>query len=153
LKVEGLTCFNNLNLESLHQPFYVLVFFFRDRVPKKASPGWLSTVILLISASWAAWITGVSHWHMALISSLLAALSRLYTTLHLCCPTTEHLPMAGELTAMVTSLLPELWLILNEQGKIRKLTHCPEGNDLHNLHALPSCQIYFCLPHILRSAF
>jgi hypothetical protein len=27
--------------------------------------GWLRTVILLISASWVARVTGVSHWHPA----------------------------------------------------------------------------------------
>jgi hypothetical protein len=35
--------------------------FFQDRVSWTSCPGWLQTVILLISASWVARITGVSH--------------------------------------------------------------------------------------------
>jgi hypothetical protein len=41
------------------------LFFFRHRVPQTIFPGWLWTVILLISASWIARITGVSHQHPA----------------------------------------------------------------------------------------
>jgi hypothetical protein len=37
--------------------------FFRDRVSWTISPGWLWITILLISASWVARITGVSHQH------------------------------------------------------------------------------------------
>jgi hypothetical protein len=39
--------------------------FFRDRVSWTICPGWLQTSILLISASWVARITGVSHQHPA----------------------------------------------------------------------------------------
>jgi hypothetical protein len=35
--------------------------FFWDRVSQTICPGWLRKVILLISASWVARITGVSH--------------------------------------------------------------------------------------------
>jgi hypothetical protein len=37
--------------------------FFRDRVSRTICPGWLRTAILLISASWVARTTSVSHWH------------------------------------------------------------------------------------------
>jgi hypothetical protein len=36
--------------------------FFWDRVSWTICPSWLRTLILLISASWVARITGVSHW-------------------------------------------------------------------------------------------
>jgi hypothetical protein len=45
-----------LHLEPLHQPFFDDGFF-QDRVSQTISPGWLWTVILLISASWVATIT------------------------------------------------------------------------------------------------
>jgi hypothetical protein len=35
---------------------------FQDRVSQTVGPHWLQTVILLISASWIAKITGVSNW-------------------------------------------------------------------------------------------
>jgi hypothetical protein len=38
---------------------------FWDRVLWTICPGWPRTVILLISASWVARITGMSHWHLA----------------------------------------------------------------------------------------
>jgi hypothetical protein len=38
--------------------------FFRDRVSWTIFPSWLQTLILLISASWVVWITGVSHCHL-----------------------------------------------------------------------------------------
>jgi hypothetical protein len=44
-------------------PALFCVGFFWDRVSQTISPGWLQTSILLISASWVARITGVSHWH------------------------------------------------------------------------------------------
>jgi hypothetical protein len=52
-----------LHLESLHQPFYVMgfFFFFWDKVSQTIFLGWLWTGILLISASWVGRITGVSH--------------------------------------------------------------------------------------------
>jgi hypothetical protein len=49
-----------LHPESLHQPFFVIGFF-RDRVLWTICLGWLCTVILLISASRVARITGMSH--------------------------------------------------------------------------------------------
>jgi hypothetical protein len=39
--------------------------FFWDRVSWTNCMGWLWNVLLLISASWVAWITGVTHQHMA----------------------------------------------------------------------------------------
>jgi hypothetical protein len=59
-----------LHLEPLHQPFFVEGFF-RDRVSWIVCPGWLWTVILLISASWVARITGVSHWHLGHLEFLI----------------------------------------------------------------------------------
>jgi hypothetical protein len=50
-----------LHLEPLHKPFFVI--FFWDRVCWTICPGWLRTMILLISASWEARIIGVSHRH------------------------------------------------------------------------------------------
>jgi hypothetical protein len=40
--------------------FFVIGFFW-DRVSQTVCPDWLQTEILLISASWVARITGVSH--------------------------------------------------------------------------------------------
>jgi hypothetical protein len=45
-------------------PFLYWLFFW-DRVSQTICPDWLQTVILLISASWIAGITGVSHWRPA----------------------------------------------------------------------------------------
>jgi hypothetical protein len=39
--------------------------FFQDRVSWTICPDWLWTMIFLISASWVARITGVSHWRPA----------------------------------------------------------------------------------------
>jgi hypothetical protein len=49
-----------LQLETL-QPGLFCKQFFQDRVSRVICPGWLWTVILLISASWVARITGMSH--------------------------------------------------------------------------------------------
>jgi hypothetical protein len=57
-------CSGPLPLEPLHQPFYFCDEFFRERVLWTICPGWLRTVILLISASWVARITDVNHWHL-----------------------------------------------------------------------------------------
>jgi hypothetical protein len=38
--------------------------FFEIKSQRTGCPGWLWTAILLISASWVARITGVSHWHL-----------------------------------------------------------------------------------------
>jgi hypothetical protein len=51
----------SLHLEPLHQPFFVKVFFFWDRILWTICQGWLWIMILLISTSWVARITGVSH--------------------------------------------------------------------------------------------
>jgi hypothetical protein len=48
---------------------------FRDRVLQTICSGWLQTVILLISASWAAGITGMSHRHPAKKKNLFKILS------------------------------------------------------------------------------
>jgi hypothetical protein len=53
-----------LPLESLCQPFFC-VGYFRYRDSWTICLGWHQTMILLISASWVARITGVSHWHPA----------------------------------------------------------------------------------------
>jgi hypothetical protein len=45
-----------------HSTSHVLCCFFQNRVSQTVCLGWLWTVILLISASWVARITGVSHW-------------------------------------------------------------------------------------------
>jgi hypothetical protein len=50
----------DLYLEPLHQPIFVKDFF-QDRVLWTICQGWLQTMILLISASWVARITGGSH--------------------------------------------------------------------------------------------
>jgi hypothetical protein len=52
-----------LHPEPFHQPFFVKVFFW-DRVSWTIYPSWLWTTILLISASWVARITSVSHQHL-----------------------------------------------------------------------------------------
>jgi hypothetical protein len=44
-------------------------FFLKDSVSRTICLGWLRTVILLITASWVARITGVSHWHPARMCS------------------------------------------------------------------------------------
>jgi hypothetical protein len=56
-----------LNFEPLHWSFLV-VGFFRDKVWWTVWPGWLQTAILLITASWVARITGVSHWCLAVLN-------------------------------------------------------------------------------------
>jgi hypothetical protein len=45
--------------------------FFRDRVSQTICLGWLQTLILLISASWVARITGMSHQSVAITSYFL----------------------------------------------------------------------------------
>jgi hypothetical protein len=44
--------------------------YFRDRVSRAIYPGWLRTMILLISASWVARVTGMNHQPPALFCSL-----------------------------------------------------------------------------------
>jgi hypothetical protein len=53
-----------LHPESLHEPFFCDGFS-QDRVSWAICLGWFRTSILLISASWADRITGVSHWSLA----------------------------------------------------------------------------------------
>jgi hypothetical protein len=48
------------HFESLHQPYFCEGFF-KIGSCGTICPGWLRTAILLISASWVARITGVSH--------------------------------------------------------------------------------------------
>jgi TRAP-type C4-dicarboxylate transport system permease large subunit len=48
--------------------------FFQDRVSWTICPGWLHTVVLLISAFWVARTTGISHQHSAEPSSILSYL-------------------------------------------------------------------------------
>jgi hypothetical protein len=52
--------FKAYNLSS-PQPFFVIGFF-RGRVLQNVCLGWLWTSSLLISVSWVARITGISHW-------------------------------------------------------------------------------------------
>jgi hypothetical protein len=52
------------HLEPVHQPFR-RYFFFRVRVSQTICLGWLRTSTLLISASFVARITGMSHQHPA----------------------------------------------------------------------------------------
>jgi hypothetical protein len=73
-----------LHLESLHQSFFVKGFF--KRGSQTTCLSWLQTTILLISASLAARITGMSHQHMALcygVSTHLNFLSGLSPNLNL----------------------------------------------------------------------
>jgi hypothetical protein len=51
----------DLHLEPLHQSFFCDGFF-QDRVSWTICLGWFPTMISLISASWEARITGMSHW-------------------------------------------------------------------------------------------
>jgi hypothetical protein len=53
-----------LYLEQLHHSFFC-VRYFRDSILRTICLGWLQTTILLISASWVASVTGVSHWRPA----------------------------------------------------------------------------------------
>jgi hypothetical protein len=53
-----------LHLELLHQPYFWKGFF-EIGSHGTICPIWLQTSILLISASWVARITGVSHWYLA----------------------------------------------------------------------------------------
>jgi hypothetical protein len=65
---------------------------FWNRVPWTICPGWLQTVILLISASWVARITGVSHrcWLQLRFLFLLARLNKHdFKELYLC-PISPH---------------------------------------------------------------
>jgi hypothetical protein len=48
-----------------HQAPLFCAGFFRDRVLQTIWLGWLRTTVLLISVSWVARITGVSHWFPA----------------------------------------------------------------------------------------
>jgi hypothetical protein len=50
--------------------------YFRDTVSRTISPGWLRTVIVLISASCVARITCVSHWCLTSVISLLCCSER-----------------------------------------------------------------------------
>jgi hypothetical protein len=58
-----------LPLKPLHQPFFFCDGFFFPEIGswELFAPGWLWTVILLISVSCVARIIGVSHWCLALL--------------------------------------------------------------------------------------
>jgi hypothetical protein len=43
-----------------------LHWYFWDRLSQTICMGWLWTTVLLISASWVARVTGVSHWCLAM---------------------------------------------------------------------------------------
>jgi hypothetical protein len=45
----------------------VVIFFFRIESCELFAWGWLQTVMLVISASWVARISRMSHWHLALL--------------------------------------------------------------------------------------
>jgi hypothetical protein len=66
----------SLNLEPLHQPYFCEGFF-KIGSHRTIYPGWFWTMILLISTSWVARITGVSHRHPAWDGILLTFLPRL----------------------------------------------------------------------------
>jgi hypothetical protein len=53
-------------LNSVPTTWATLPLFFWARVSQTICPGWLGTPILLISASWVARITGLSHQHLAI---------------------------------------------------------------------------------------
>jgi hypothetical protein len=55
----------DLHLEPLHQPYFCEGFF-EIGSHRTICQGWLWTAIFLISASWVAKITGVSHWRPAI---------------------------------------------------------------------------------------
>jgi hypothetical protein len=50
-----------------HYTSPIFVKGFQDRVSRTVCPGWFQTTILLISASWVARITGMSHWRPAVL--------------------------------------------------------------------------------------
>jgi hypothetical protein len=56
-------CLNSGPISPATPPALFLWWVFQDMVSWTICPGWLRTMILLISASWVARITGVSHWH------------------------------------------------------------------------------------------
>jgi hypothetical protein len=58
--------------------------FSRDQCSWAVCPGWLLTMILLISASWLARITGLSHWHPAKNSLLIKSGILLGTSVWFC---------------------------------------------------------------------
>jgi hypothetical protein len=60
----GFELSQGLHLEPLHQPYF-FEGFFEIGAHWTICSGWLWTMILLISASWVARITGLSHWHLA----------------------------------------------------------------------------------------
>jgi hypothetical protein len=72
--------------------------YFRDRVSWTLCPGWLQTMIHLISASWVAKITGMSHWHPTTVSVLLALIKVLAWA--------RHYSKHWEQTVTVAVLLP-----------------------------------------------
>jgi hypothetical protein len=59
-------------------PCWKLWRVFRNRVSRTICPGWPRTAILLISASWVARITGVSHQHLAHGSFLMSGFQSIH---------------------------------------------------------------------------
>jgi hypothetical protein len=85
-----------LHLEPLCQSFFVLSFF-RDRVLWTLCPGWLRTMIVLISASWVARITEVSHQH------------RLFLNLFFLQIRSHYVGQAGFQFVILLPLTPKCW--------------------------------------------
>jgi hypothetical protein len=87
---EGFECEAVLHfqLEPPHQPFFYDGFFW-DRVLRTICPGWLRTVILLISASWAAriqaWATSTQPWALFMLIGHLCILFGEMELSPLCC--------------------------------------------------------------------
>jgi hypothetical protein len=59
-----------LYLEPLHQSFFCIGIFW-DKLSPAICPGWLWSVILLITASWVAMITALSHQHSSVFVFIL----------------------------------------------------------------------------------
>jgi hypothetical protein len=93
-----------LHLETLHQPFFAKGFF-QDKISWTIFSGWLWTMILLISASWVARITGVSHWHLASIYFLRWPLYVAEVNPEL----TTYVPQASLKVTILLPLPPRCW--------------------------------------------
>jgi hypothetical protein len=92
-------------------------FFFRDRVSQNIFLGWLQTMILLISAFWAARSTGVRHWRRPcffLFWEKLWLPEQYYQILVLCCNSGFSTPYQKSSKLKVrhsNSLAAAVWLI------------------------------------------
>jgi hypothetical protein len=103
----------DLHFESLHQPLY-LWWVFQDRVSQTICLGWLRTVILLMSASWAARITGVSHCCPALTPLGIMWIRNVSTSG--CCPVPNIVP------SIYSHLINICWV--NTLGEIQVWSVC-----------------------------